>query len=145
MSSPNTVNFGTNNGPNYTLNNNEHRYGENVNTSSYSPVGASGYNGGIESHRDTGYAYQGSPSHGVGSTHQSYGEGSYNLHVQPGTISGREYGHVRDINHPAPVTKVNFGSKIYTETYSPGTTSTYHAPPPPVYHQPVEIHSQPIR
>ena len=47
-----------------------------------------------------------------------------------------------DVNHPAPVTKVTFGNKQFTETYAtrPIETSAYtnsYRPPQPVYQQPI--------
>jgi hypothetical protein len=115
--------------------------------SSYSPVGASTYNN-YDAPRDVGASYGASPRYAQGSYNDV---GTHNLHIQPGTLAGQEYGVARDIHHPAPVTKVTFGNKTYTESYAPVSTS-YHAPPPvvyhqpqPVYHQPVEVHTQPIR
>lgn len=83
--------------------------------------------------------------------------------VQPGIQSGLNYEPVRDISHPAPTTKITFGGKNFTETYTPQVQTTYSQVQPayqqvqtgyvhPVqsyetYRQPAEIAvtSQPIR
>lgn len=95
-------------------------------TSSYQPYSAG---------REVVYAGQ--------SATQGYTTGTNYSTVQVGNPTGVQYGTVQDISRPAPVTKVTFGGKQYTETYAPRTQyQTTYVPPVQTYEtyrQPVEI------
>ena len=73
--------------------------------------------------------------------------------VHVGNPTNATYGVVQDISRPAPVTKITFGGKQFTETYKQQyeTNYTYVAPVTTsykTYAQPTEIQtitSQPIK
>lgn len=74
--------------------------------------------------------------------------------VQMGNPTNATYNAVQDITRPAPVTKITFGGKQFTETIKPQQYESTYVPPTtsyqtyPTYAQPTEIQtitSQPIR